>query len=117
MADWKTVLEIARRLPETEEYSSLGQPALRVRGKLFAWLSPKREALEVLVVRVDPDEKRLLLESNPDVYFLTPHYEDYPCVPVRLERIGHDELRERIEDAWLSRAPKRLVAEFVATER
>jgi hypothetical protein len=116
MADWETVREIARRLPEGEEYTSLGQPAFRVRGKLFAWLSPKRESLGVLVVRVDPDEKRLLLESNPDTYYVTPHYEDYPCVLVRLERIGRDELRERIEDAWLSRAPKRLAAQLIGAE-
>ena len=33
---------------------------------------------------------------------------------VRLELIDRDELRERLEDAWLIQAPKRLAAEFLA---
>jgi hypothetical protein len=88
-----------------------------VRGKLFAWMSPKREAEGGLAVRVDPDEKPLLIASNPDVYYSTPHYEGYPAVLIRLERIERDELAERIEDAWLIRAPKRLAAAFLADSR
>lgn len=113
MADWATVHEIALALPEVEEASE-GRPAYRLRGKLFAWMSPKRGAEEALAVRVDPDEKQLILDSNSDVYFTIPHYDGYPAVLVRLENIGRDELRERLEDAWLTRAPKRLASEFLA---
>lgn len=111
MADWETVREIALSFPEVEEASE-GRPAFRLRGKLFAWMSPKRDAEGALAVRVDPDEKQLILESNADVYFTVPHYDGYPAVLVRLERIDRDELAERLEDAWLTRAPKRLAAEF-----
>jgi hypothetical protein len=65
-------------------------------------------------VRVEREEKQLILESSPDVYFSSPHYEGYPGVQIRLERIEPDELRERLEDAWLIQAPKRLAAEYVA---
>ena len=65
-------------------------------------------------MRVDRDEKHLILESNPDVYFETPHYHGYPAVLIRLEKINRDELAERLEDAWLIQAPKRLAAEFLA---
>jgi hypothetical protein len=34
-------------------------------------------------------------------------------VQIRLELIDSDELRARLEDAWLIQAPKRLAAEFV----
>jgi hypothetical protein len=112
VADWETVREIASAFPEVEEYTSHGQPSFRVRGKLFAWMSPKREAEGAFVVRVDRDEKQLLIETNPDVYYSTPHYKGYPAVLIRLERIERAELAERLEDAWLIQAPKRLATEY-----
>jgi len=110
MADWQTVREIALSLPEAVDASGL-RPAFRVRGKLFAWKSRDRDG-GALAVRVDADEKQLILASNPDVYFETPHYYGYPAVLIRLERIERDELAERIEDAWLTRVPKRLAAQL-----
>jgi hypothetical protein len=112
VADWGTVRDLALAFPGAEEDTSHSQPAFRVRGKLFVWMSPHEKG--ALCVRVDPDEKNFLLASSPDAYFTTPHYEGYPALLVRLERIRRDELAERIEDAWLLRAPKRLIEEFAA---
>jgi hypothetical protein len=112
MADWDTVRDIAARFPGAEEYTTYGEPAFRVGKKLFVWMSPSREAEGALALRVDPDEKPLLVESSPDVYFETPHYHGHPIVLVHLGAIANDELAERIEDAWLLRAPKRLLAEY-----
>jgi hypothetical protein len=110
MADWETVRRIALALPEAVDASG-SRPAFRVRGKLFAWKSRDRDG-GALAVRVDADEKQLILASNPDVYFETPHYHGYPAVLIRLEQIDRDELAERIEDAWLTRVPKRLAAQL-----
>jgi hypothetical protein len=110
--DWESVRELALALPEAEDASG-SRPAFRVRGKLFAWMSRPRDG-SALAVRVDPDEKQLILESNPDVYFTTPHYDGYPAVLMRLDKIEPAELAERIEDAWLTRVPKRLAAKFLA---
>jgi hypothetical protein len=93
--------------------ASGSRPAYRVRGKLFAWQSRDRDG-GALAVMVDRDEKQLILQSNPDVYFETPHYHGYAAVLIRLEKIDHDELAGRIEDAWLTRVPKRLAAELLA---
>lgn len=114
MADWETVRQIASMLQGSEESTTYGQPAFKVGGKLFAWMSPDRAAAGALALRVDPGEKPLLIETLPDRYFQTPHYERSPVVLVRMERIDEKELRERIEDSWLLRAPKKLVDEFVA---
>jgi hypothetical protein len=65
-------------------------------------------------VRVDRDEKQLFLDANPDVYFTSPHYSGFPAVQIRVEEIDRDELRERLEDAWLIQAPKKLAAAYVA---
>lgn len=112
MADWKTVRSVALGFPEVEEDTS-GRRTYRVRGKLFAWEARERDG-GGLALRVEREEKQLILESSPDVYFSSPHYEGYPGVQIRLERIEPDELRERLEDAWLIQAPKRLAAEYVA---
>jgi hypothetical protein len=115
VVEWETVREIALALPEAEDASG-ERPAFRVRGKLFAWKSRQRDG-GALAVRVDPDEKHLILASNPDVYFETPHYQGYPAVLIRLENIEHDDLVERIEDAWLTRVPKRVAAQYLGASR
>jgi hypothetical protein len=70
VSDWVTVREIALGFPEVQEETTYSRPAFRVRGKLFAWRSRPRDG-DALAVRVDRDEKQLMLGSNPDVYFET----------------------------------------------
>jgi hypothetical protein len=95
-----------------------------VADKLFVWDRPLRrsdiEALgpsapdgPVLGARVaDLGVKQALLADDPGVYFTTPHFDGYPAILVRLERIGDAELRELIVEAWLARAPKKLASEY-----
>ena len=112
MADWNTVRALALAFPEAEE--SIGsRPAFSVRGKGFAWEARERDG-GGLAVRVDREEKQLLLDANPDVYFTSPHYNGFPAVQIRVEAITRDELLERLEDAWLIQAPKRIAATYVA---
>ena len=112
MADWETVRELAFAFPEVEEATE-ARSSFRVRGKLFAWMARERDG-GGLAVRVDRDEKQLILDSNPDVYFSSPHYDGYPGIQIRLEHVDRDELAARLEDAWLIQAPKRLAAEYLA---
>jgi hypothetical protein len=98
----------AAHLPEVEESTSYGTPALKVRGKLLARLKDA----ETLVVMCAMDDKEMLMEVDPKVYFETDHYKGWPAVLVRLNRISTPKLRYRLEQAWRLRAPKRLVAEF-----
>jgi hypothetical protein len=114
VAGWDDVRAIVARFPEVE-VSKEGRPAFRVRGKLFAWKSRDRDGGE-LAIRVEREEKPLILDSNPEIYFETPHYASYPGVLVRLEAIDREELEERLEDAWLIQAPKRLAAEYLAAK-
>ena len=109
MVSFDDVRELALELPETEETTSYGTPAFKVRKKLFARM---REEGDVLVVKVEHDERAALIESEPDVYFLTPHYENYGFVLVRLDAVERDELHEILTESWRRAAPKRLVAEL-----
>jgi hypothetical protein len=105
MATFEDVRTLALDLPGAEEATSYGTPAFKVRKKLFAQL---REEGDVLVVRVDRDERAALIESEPGVYFVTPHYENYGYVLVHLEVVERDHLREILTDAWRLAAPKKL---------
>lgn len=97
--------ELALALPGVEEGTSYGTPAYRVRKKLFARLHDEREAL---VVRVDMDEKEMLMKAEPETFFITDHYRGHPWVLVRLSSVEPDDLRGVIERAWARCAPKRL---------
>jgi hypothetical protein len=112
VVDWDAVRELALSFPEVEE--TRGERVVyKVRGKAFAWAARERDG-GGLGIRVDRDEKQFILDANPDVYFSSPHYDGWPGVQIRLEHIEADELRERLEDAWLIQAPKRLAAAYVA---
>ncbi len=127
MATWDDVRRIALRLPETSEQASRGTPAWRVKDKGFVWERPLRrgdiEALgdaapdgPVLAAQVaDVGVKEALVADEPDVFFTTPHFNGYPAVLVRLDRISAADLEELIVEAWLARAPKRLATEFQNT--
>jgi hypothetical protein len=108
---WDDVLEIARGLPGVEVGTRWGTPALLV-GKAF--LGRLREDGETLAIRCDIDERPLLLEAHPASLFLTQHYRDYPMVLVALPSADGGLVRELVEDAWLERAPKRLVHRYLA---
>ena len=114
MADWDVVRELALALPEVEASTS-GRVAFSVRGKGFAWEARERDG-GGLAVRVEREEKELILDSNPEVYFTSPHYTGFPAVQIRVEVIERDELRERLEDAWLIQAPKKLASAYVAED-
>ena len=131
MADWDDVEAIALALPEVAEGTAYGNRAWKVRGKLFVWKRPlrpkERELLgdaapppdaPILGVRVpDVEAKTAMLESEPEIYFTTPHFDGHLSVLIRLDRIPRAELREAIEEAWLSRAPKRLADAYLVEPR
>ena len=112
MATWDDVQRLALALPEVEEGTLYGRTAYKVRGKSFVWESPHE--FGACVMRVDPPERRLLLEANPDAYYVTNHYLGYPMMLVHLDVIRLGELRERIEDAWLLVAPPKLRGQLAA---
>jgi hypothetical protein len=61
------------------------------------------------------EQKELLMEAAPEIYFETPHYAGWPAVLVRLAAIGDAELTGRLVEAWRFKAPKRLGASFRAS--
>jgi hypothetical protein len=126
MATWDDVRRLALSLPESSEDSRRGLRFWLIRDKLFVWERPLRRSDLRALGDAAPDgpilgarvehlvAKEALIADDPDVYFTTPHFDGFPAVLVRLERIGLDELEELIVEAWLARAPKRLAKEYIA---
>ena len=125
MATWDDVRRIALALPETGERLSRDRPQWRVKDKLFVWERPRRrsdlEALgdqapsgPILGARVEHlGAKEALLANDEGVFFTTPHFDGYPAILVRLDRIDVEGLDEVIVEAWLARAPKRLAKSYL----
>jgi hypothetical protein len=57
--------------------------------------------------------KDVLLASDPKVFFATPHFDGYPAVLIRLDKISASQLKDVIVEAWLARAQKRAVAAYL----
>jgi hypothetical protein len=129
MANWDDVRRIALSLPETSEGVARRLRSWRVRDKGFVWERPLRRAdLEalgggapdgpILGARVEHlVAKQALLADDPGVFFTTPHFDGYPAVLVRLDRIAADDLPEVVVEAWLARAPKRLAKAYLDASR
>jgi hypothetical protein len=127
VASWDDVRRIALGLPETSERVSRNLRQWQVKDKGFVWERPLRRAdLEalgddapdgpILGARVEHlVAKEALLADDPAVYFTTPHFDGYPAILVRLDRIGLEDLHEVIVEAWLARAPKRLAESYIET--
>jgi len=94
---FKSVVAIGRSLPGAEVTTTWGKPALKVQEKMSACIpSHKSAEPQSLVVMVDFAERALLLAEDPNVYYLKEHFENYPCVLVRLSRVTPDALRDLI---------------------
>ena len=129
MATWDDVERIALALPETDaEVFFEGWRQWRVKGKNFAWERPLRPSDlrvlgesapvgEILGVRVaDLDVKEQVLAETSDAVFSIPHFDGYAAVLVLLDEVELDELEELITESWCTRAPKRVLAAYLASQ-
>jgi len=89
------VRELASALPDVEESTSYGAHSWKVRGKMIACQAINKSAEpNSLVVKVPFEQRDELIAAQPDVYYVTEHYVNYPSVLVRLSRVHRDGLRE-----------------------
>ena len=102
-----TVRQFALTLPGVEDGTSYGTPALKVKGKLMVRF---HQDGETIVVAADFAEREALIAEQPEVFYLTDHYLNYPWVLVRLATVRTDQIPDLLREAWRRVAPKSLVA-------
>lgn len=88
-------------LPGTEESVSWRSPSLKLRGKMYAVMASHKSAEPRTLVVILPIEQRdEIIAADPDTYYLTDHYVNYPSLLVRLDRVSDDALRDLLLTAW-----------------
>ena len=99
--DFDDVRAIALALPDVEAATIHGAPSYKLRGRLLTCQAINKSAEpNSLAVRIGFDQRDELLQADPRVYYVTPHYVDYAVVLVRLSRIHRDALHDLLGMAW-----------------
>lgn len=102
---WRQVCALGLKLPGVEESTSYGRPALKVGGKGFCfWNNPE----DIVFQLHNVDEQQFLIEADPAVYYITPHYNGWPSVRARLKALTSAECKHRLEQGWLVKCPPKL---------
>ncbi len=96
--DYTEVERLGLALPGTVTGTSYRTPALKIGGKLLARL--KEDGTTLVLCAVLPDERDLLIEMAPDIYFTTDHYVGYPSVLVRLPQADPARLAALLRQSW-----------------
>jgi hypothetical protein len=91
------VRKIAMAMDGVEEATSYGTPAFKVGGTMIARL---RDDIGTLVVRMSIEDRAELIAADPETYFITDHYLEYPYILVNLARANPDAMRDLLLGAW-----------------
>ena len=101
LADWDQVAAFALTLPGAELSTSYGAPAVKVGGRLVCSRSREADSFHVIAL---PEEKAVLLETDPATFWQTPHYENWPGLLVRFGSADAERVKRVIARAWWDRA-------------
>ena len=102
--------KLALAWPEVEDGTSYGTPALKVRKKMLVRL--KEDGDSLVMPGVSRDEREMLVESRPKVFYFTDHYRDYPMVLIRLSKTSRAVVEPLLRRHWRTLASKKAVKEF-----
>ena len=92
---------------EVEDGTSYGTPALKVRKKLLARLREDGDSL--VLPGVPPDERDMLVESQPCVFYFTDRYKVYPMGLIRLSKTKRSTVEPLLRRQWRALASKKAV--------
>src|SRR3954468_17138379 len=104
------VRKIALAWPEVEDGTSYGTPALKVRKKLLVRLKEDDDSL--VMPGVPQDERDMLVERAPKVFYFTDHYRNYPMVLIRLSKAQRTDVEPLLRRQWRTLASKGAIKAF-----
>ena len=105
------VRKFALTWPEVEDGTSYGTPALKVRRKTLVRL---KDGDSLVVPDVPIDERAMLIESQPKIFYFTDHYADYPIVLIRLSKAKRAIVEPLLRRRWRGLASKAARAAYDA---
>lgn len=108
--NWEKTIKLGEQLPDVVADRSYGTPALKTKGKLIARL--RSEAEGGLALRCDLVDREMLLQADPQAFYITDHYADYPMVLINLDKVRWDAMPGLLEAAWRMVATNKAQAEF-----
>lgn len=111
---WRRLVALATQLPGVEESQSYGTPALKVRGKFLARLRTQAEG--GLAIGCDFVERHMLMQADPDTFYITDHYANSPMVLVDLRKVRWAAMPQLVEQAWRRVATAKAVRDYDARE-
>ncbi|OYY90881.1 MAG: hypothetical protein B7Y45_05510 [Sphingomonas sp. 28-66-16] len=109
------VRTICRALPETDERLSHGSPGFFIlKGKFFAYFWHDHHGDGITAVHVKTsgrEEQAMLVELDPDFYFIPPYLGPSGWIGLRLDQPDTDweRVADRIANSWSLIAPRRLL--------
>jgi hypothetical protein len=125
------VHQLAQAMPHvTRVDGSQGRPVYQVGGKSFIFFrNPRPDAKDpvtgeryddVIVLWVESEaDKHSLIDNPASPFFTNDHFNGHLSVLIRARDLGaitHAELREIVQDAWLSRASTRRATDWLKSQ-
>ncbi|TPG18743.1 hypothetical protein EAH87_11780 [Sphingomonas koreensis] len=89
----------ALTLPDTERSTYYGGPAVKVASNGRAFLSLGHEPQDSFCLSIDRDTIELLIETDPETFYQTPHYVGWDAVLVRYDTQDAERVRDVIAHA------------------
>ena len=97
---FRTVRAIGLQLPDVEETTMYGSPALKLEGRMVACIASNKAAEPgTLVMRTTFEQREAMIAEEPETYYLKPHYETFPVVLVRLSSVTREAMQDLLTGA------------------
>jgi len=101
---YEDVQRFALALPGVAEGFSYGRPCLKAHGKFLTRLMEDGDSL--VCPGVSFDERELLIEAEPETFYVTDHFRSYPYILIRLSSVSPGTVENLLERHWRASAPK-----------
>jgi hypothetical protein len=102
------VRALALAWPEAEDGKSYGTLALKVRNKMLARL--REDGASLVLQGIPADERELLVENRPRLFYFTDHYRDHPIVLLRLSNAQRADVEPLLRRQWRALTSKKALA-------
>jgi len=101
-------------LPGVADGTSYGHDCLKAHGKFLTRL--KEDGDTLVCPNVGHDEREMLIAAEPETFYVTDHYRNYPYVLVRLSRAHPGTVERLIERRWRAVTPKKTLKAWDAAK-